>query len=79
MRVKDQYNDDILTHLNQPQHILNDPKTLEEVWMSFVLSFCMATYFVNVSTEATLPNGAKLTGCLGILGQPNWGQIFTYA
>ena len=29
--VNDLYSDNILTHLNQPQHILDDPKTWEEV------------------------------------------------
>ena len=57
--VKDLYNGDILSHLNPPQHM--------DVSLS-VLLFCMATYFVKVSTEAVLPNGAKLTDCVRILG-----------
>ena len=30
---KDLYDDDILNNLNQPKHILDDPKPWEEVWM----------------------------------------------
>ena len=36
-RVKDLYKDDILTHINQPQHILDDPKTWAEFECPFIL------------------------------------------
>ena len=34
-RLKDLYKEDIRTYKKQSQHILNDPKTWEEVWVSF--------------------------------------------